>query len=380
MVDNSDGKKEESSASHEETHQKESNSLPPGDGGGFGEGGGDARQCDELVINSESDAFKVLEAALNRELGDLPCSIRFDGWPILTIKLEGKGYDSTITSDMASGLVELQHAINRAYARAVHSSTNARVLTDHERKEIQFKAKVQQGSSLIEVNLGEFAETAATALVGKMEPVHWVVTVIGLATVAGSVAAYKAYLRHRSEDKKLSDGAARDIALSQEETRRLQVMANATREVPLLRHAQEDFDEARHGIVKGTSDAQQLTVSGVPLDHTSAQIITMAKRTTSRELQLNGHYEIRKVEWPQAGEVRLTVYNVDTHREFSASLHDDSLDQKQTALLQEAEWKRSTIYLSINATELRGEITKATIVGVQPVRSEPPDDVATASE
>ena len=380
MVDNDDGKKKEPSASQDETQRRVSNPLPTDEGGGSGDGGGNAEQCDQLVITSEDDAFKVLEAALKRELGELPCSIRFDGWPVLTIKLEGKGYDSTITSDMASGLVELQHAINRAYARAVHSSTNARGLTDHERKEIQFKAKVKQGSSLIEVNLGEFAETVATALVGKMEPVHWVVTVLGLAAVAGSVAAYKAYLRHRSEDKKLSDETARDIALSQEETKRLQVMANATREVPLLQHAREDFDEARHGIVKGTSDAQQLTVNGVPLDHTSAQIITMSKRTASRELQLNGHYEIRKVEWPQDGEVRLTVHNVDTHREFSALLHDDSLDKKQTALLQEAEWRRSTIYLSINATELRGEITKATIVGVQPVRPAPPDDVAIASE
>lgn len=378
MVDSND-KKKGSSTSKGESNPEESNPQRPDGQNDFGDKHEDVARGDELVINSESEAFKVLEAALNRELRDLPCSIRFEGWPILVIKLEGEGYDSTITSDMASGLVELQHAINRAYARAVHSSTNARVLTDHERREIQFKAKVRQGSSLIEVNLGEFAETVATALVGKMEPLHWVVTVLGLAAVAGSVAAYKAYLRHRSEDKKLTEGTARDIALSQEETKRLRVMASATREIPLLENAREDFDEARHGIVKGTGDAQQITVSGIPLDHTSAQIITMSKRTASRELQLNGHYEIRKVEWQPDGEVRLTVHNVDTHREFSASLNDGSLEKSQTELLQEAEWKRSTIYLSINASELRGEITKATIVGVQPIRFASPTGAASGS-
>lgn len=321
-------------------------------------------EAPELIIRSEAQAFEVLEAALNKELGQLPFAVKFEGWPILEIKLEGAGYDSTITSDIAAGLVELQQAINRTYARAVHHSTNARALTAAERREIQFKAKVRSGSSLIEVNLGDVAEKVGMELVGKMDPSHIAVIVLGIALVSGSVVAYKAYLRHRSEDKKISEESARQIALSKEETQRLTVMANAMRAEPLLANAREDFDDARHEIVRGTGDAKTITVDGVTIDRLSAHAIASAKRSQAKAVQLNGDYFIKRVDWQQDGEIRILVQNSDTHRTFLASLRDDSLDGAQASVIQNAEWARKKVYLSINATELRGEVTKATIVGV----------------
>ncbi|MGQ5491067.1 hypothetical protein ACUH78_19710, partial [Thauera sp. ZXT1-4] len=63
-------------------------------------------------------------------------------------------------------------------------------------------------------------------------------------------------------------------------------------------------------------------------------------------------------------EVRLKVSDATTGREFVASFTDDSLNQSQIAMLQNDVWKREPIYLSINATELRGQITTAVVVGV----------------
>lgn len=326
----------------------------------------------EIVIRNERDAFQYLQRALAHEISDLPLTLTFDAWPVLEIRMEGPGYEGTITADMAEGLVELQRAMHRAYARTVRHASNTRKLTDEERRNLSFKAKVEEGSSLIKVDLGEFAEKLAQSLVDKMTPEQLIMMVVGVAAVAGSVVAYKAFLTARTHDKQINETARQAIALSQEETLRLSTLASAFTSLPTLDHVRQEFDAARTEIVKGTGDARTLSVSGVVLDRESAQIVAMTKRSESKDVQLNGSYLIKKTDWQHNGEIRLVVCNAETSRIFNAAFRDDSLDQAQLKLLQAAEWSRGKVYLSINATELRGDVTTATIVGVQ-VQPEIPD-------
>lgn len=319
----------------------------------------------DLKVSSEGDAFRLIEQAVNRELGHRPYRLVFDNWPVLSIKLDGDGYDSTITSDMAAALVELQHAINRSYARVLYDYANGRALSAEERNSLKFKAKVDHGSSLIEINLGEWAERLSSALGGKMSPEMVVGTVLGCAVIAGGTLVYKDFLQLRSEDKRIEIAMKERVALSQEETRRQEILARAIAVQPRLEYVRENFDVARTEILKGVGDADTLTISGVTLENAFAHSIARAKRTEARQLQLNGNYEIEQVNWQQEDEVRIKVKGLDEGgRTFVASLTDQSIEKDQVALLQKAEWSRSKIYLSINATELRGEITTATIVGV----------------
>lgn len=320
--------------------------------------------AEELIVRSEQDAFALLERAVKNEIGDHPIRLKFDKWPLVEIRLDGPGYESTITPDMASALVELQSAINRSYARAVHASDSSRSLTLGERQRLQFKAKVENGSSLITVDLGSFAENVAVEMVSRMQPEILVGTVVGLAIAGGSLLAYKAYLRAHSEDKKVSEATRQAIALSQEETRRLEIFARATAAYPQLQLAARDFDDARQEIVRGTADANSLSVNSLSIDQESARIIAAAKRSEAREVQLNGNYEILETNWRKDSEISLRVINAETGQEFVASMPNDALNDEQTDLLQAAEWNRTKVYLSINAHELRGTITKARIISV----------------
>ena len=89
-----------------------------------------AESADELmIIASEEDAFRFLQLALDQSLSDKPITIEFKNWPLLTISMTGDGYDSTITSHMAQALVELQHAMNRTFARTVRGSSKVTTAT-----------------------------------------------------------------------------------------------------------------------------------------------------------------------------------------------------------------------------------------------------------
>lgn len=334
----------------------------------------DSSNDGKITITDEARAFAVLQRALGSELGDEAGQITFDKWPIVTIKLEGKGYKSTITPDIAESLVNLQHAMNRAYARAVHHSTNARLLTAEERRTIRFKAKVEEGSSLIKVDLGEFAEKLLTALAGKMDAQSIVITVLGLALVGGSTLAFKAFLRQRSEDKKIENETRLRVAMTEQETARLQILADAMSARPELKYAGQDFDDVRRDVLKGTGDATSVSLQGVKLSREEARVIALTPRAESEAVQLNGHYKIQKIDWQQPEEVRLSLSSTDSAAEFVATLRGTTIDAAQKEKLKAAEWDRKPLYMTINGTKLRGEVTTASIVSVEWPQDKPSGD------
>lgn len=320
----------------------------------------------KLTVRSEEEAFALLQKALANELADQPYAIEFDNWPVLTLRFVGEGYNSTITPHIAEALIELQHAMNRSYARLVRHSANANVLTKEERRDLEFKARVDEGSSIISVDLGDYAEKLTTALVGKMTGTELVITILGVAISGGALLAYKAFLAARSEDKKVDQATKQTVQLSEQETKRLQIFATAMAHKPELQALHEDFDNVRHDILKSVGDASQLDVQGLPLSQEQARVIATTPRTKAEDVQLNGNYRIVKLDWSKDDEVRISLFGVDAvQREFVASMRAHNLTPQNIEKLKACEWERKPVYLSINATVLRGEVTTAVIAGVE---------------
>ncbi|MDR5771160.1 MULTISPECIES: hypothetical protein [unclassified Caballeronia] len=320
----------------------------------------------KITIRNDEEAFSLLRQAVEEELGNSPLDLSFDGWPKVEIRLDGAGYDSTITPDIAAAIVEMQAAVNRAYARLARGGLSARSLSLAEKDEIRLKAKVEKGSSLITIDLGKFGEVLSHDLVAKMTPEHLVIAVISVAAVAGATVAFKAFLKHRSEDKKVSVAAQQAVALSQQETQRLEILAKALKQNKELVAVKHDFDEVRNDILRGVGDAKTLSVNGVSLDHDTVKVVAMPKRVAADEAQLNGTYHILATDLRNPELVKLRVRRLQDEMEFLATFQDSSLDRTQVQQLQEAEWGRQPVFLSINALMLRGEVTKATVISVTP--------------
>lgn len=335
-----------------------------------------------IIIQSENDAFDFLKRALASEFEDDHRTLDFQHWPVLTIRLTGEGYDSTITSDMAESLVELQHAMNRTYARALKGRGKATLLTNEQRQEIKFKAKVEKGSSFISVQMGDFANSLTTALVGKMDGTQQLVTAVLLVIAAAGVISFKDFLKHRSEDKKVELETQARIAMSAEDTKKMTVMGQAMQAVQSSQQgrqiaiALEDFDDVRHTIVKSVGDAKSISVQGIDLTQAEAKTIASTPRLRAEDIQLNGNYTIQKIDWSKEHEVTISVFRTSDSLQFTARLNISTLSAEQKSMLKDSEWNRAHLHLQINATRLRGEITTATIVGVdfpKPVEAKPVD-------
>lgn len=319
----------------------------------------------ELKITSEQDAFSLIKKALQNEIGD-DVKFVFDNWPKLTIELEGTGYEAALTPSIMQSLVDFQTGLNRTYVKIIHDENNLLHLKAEEKKSIEFKASVENGCTLINVDLTEFAQRITTELVTKMQPTHIIVLAISgmLLWVGGSII--KKHLELASHDKDVSEEAKKAVAMSDQETKRMEIMADAFKAQPKLNYVNSEVSSAMIGLLKGISDADSIEIQGVKFSNSDARVIAQTKRSESIDVQLNGNYQILSVDTSIDDEVKIRLLQTDTQREFTAKFKDHTLDGAQIALLKDAEWSRpkKNVYLSINATELRGNITTATIISV----------------
>lgn len=319
----------------------------------------------EAVISSEESAFALLKQALEGEIANEEhVALSFESWPQLQICLRGEGYESTITPEVASAIIHLQQAINRAYSRIVHHHADARSLRDSEKNDIRLKAKVEQGSSLVTIDMSQLAQTIAQQVIGKMTGTEIVLTLLGFSLSAGGVFAYKAFLQARSQDKAIDAQTTQNIAMSEQETERMKIFAAAISRNSIVAKTNADFEDARHELVKCVADAESIEIQGTQVSKAAAKTMAANKRSESLDKQLNDIYVILSVDHRDDEEVKLRLSRVQDGMEFNARFKDHSLNQQEIEKLKNAQWSRSQLYMSINATELRGEITSASIVGV----------------
>lgn len=324
-----------------------------------------------VTISDEKTAFNVLQSALLKELGDTGDAIKLSKWPILEISLTGKGYNSTITADIAESIAEIQKAVNRAYAATVKNHASAAHLTAQERIKLRFKAKVSKGSSLVSIDLSNAVQAIANNLVGKMTGTEITICVLGLGFIWGATSVTKQIIKSRAENKSISDSTNHALSMSQEETKKIEAVSKSMVQISQLSHAKLDFENIGQNLLKSVGDADQISINGVSVDRESAHLLSKETRQTSQPVQLNGNYTVSEASFKNVDATKILVRNQKDGREFSAAFQDDSLDGKQLSMLKDAAFEKKPVYLIINGTELRGQITTATIIEARKAKDKP---------
>ena len=222
--------------------------------------------------------------------------------------------------------------------------------------------KVKPGSSVLEAVLDSPLCKFAEGVINKMDGNQLLIAILGSAALYAGTVCFKAYLQNQKEIKN-SDML---LSMSDKETERLQIFSDAVKKSPQLEGIKTDAEFAFNSILKGAAEAETAQIGGVTLGKKEVVEVLRSVRTRSSEVQLNGEYKILAIDStkPDHYKVELQFKNGQT---FQARLDDQCLmtrDQNRI-FIENALWERTSIYLLVNATELRGEITKATIVDVR---------------
>lgn len=313
-----------------------------------------------INIFEESDAWKLLEDAVTGVLPSGSLCINIGDWPEFSIRLEGSKFNSSLTTKMMETLIDLQKNIYHSYAK-LHYDDASKRLTDEEKQKLELIIQVLPGSTDLKAKLNEIANTFVQGAINKMDAKHFVIiSTVAILSYAGTTM-FKSYVNVQGEAKNIEA----KIALSKEETRRMEVLRDAIKDVSHVSSMKADAEEFYNKVLKSSASADKLHVAGQTISKNQINQLTRGSRSTAQEVCLNGTYRILKVDSSKPGVFKVELAD-DLGKRFPAVLDESVLITKEQnrKLLQDAEWQKKPIALMVDGTELRGEITTAKILDV----------------
>jgi hypothetical protein len=313
----------------------------------------------KISVTNESEAWGLLEKAVLNGLPKGTIQLEFTDWYNHSIKFSGDKYNSTITTSMMQAFIDLQKMVNSTYCKLNYDQANRR-LTDTEKKSLEIFVKVEPGSSDYTAILSKAIDTLTKGAVNEMESTHYVIIIVSSILCLSGVVMWRQYLKYRSEAKH----ADLDLALSKEESHRLEIFGNAMKREPYVESIKIDSDEFKNAVIKSAKSADTILVADQLISKDQAEKLVRSSRVSSEEVRIDGEYRITKVDSKDPDFFK--VYLVGNGwREFSAILDMKTIISGiNLELLKEAEWGQKPIQLSINATVLRGDVTTAKIIDV----------------
>jgi hypothetical protein len=267
---------------------------------------------------------------------------------------------------MMEALVEFQRGLNRTYAKLVYNEDDVRCLKAVEKQDLEFKAKVEDGCTKINVDLEKYLREIVNRLMTKVDGKQVVILSIAGMSLWVADSAIKTYFEAEIKTKTVKEETIKATTLSQEETARMRILAQAVTNNSSLASVQKDASNTTLTLLNGVSDADSIELNSIHLDKQDAKLLARSSRAEPVEIQANGNYYVQQVDTRHPDLIKIRLHWIEGNRDFTAKFRDQSLDQRQIKLLQEAEWSRpkKRVYLSVNAIEVRNQITTATIVSV----------------
>lgn len=310
----------------------------------------------KITITNEAQAWELLELATESGLAD-DVELVFDGWPVFKMGVQGKDWHSTVPTRVMSPLLDVQKDINRAYASVRYGAGNTRKLKDEERDELEVVVKVREGSSLYDAELWKQFSTIAEAAVGRMNGTETAITVLGLALLVAAPVMHKAWLANRQKEKEFDH----QLQMSKEESHRLEIFAGALNRQPILVAAQDDVQATQNRFLKVAKTGDVLSMKGQPIGSDEAAALAQPEREHAQDIVIEGLFTVLGNRTDRSEGFRITVRRLADQLTVNADVPVE-LPHTQQQLIQDAEWKKTTVFLSINASMLRDSISQATVV------------------
>jgi len=302
----------------------------------------------EVVIRSESDALAVLEQALAGFLSDEDSYlIKFDGWPLFELDVEGGRYHSTVTTPLMKGLLEYQQVINRIFADNVYSK-GARALTEEDRSALELTFSVAEGSSDIQAYLQETFNKLGEKMIDKMTGGQIVITVVGLALVAAL------YFGHANQQ-------STELAIATE-TNRSSLETRLIENNQKMASALADTNQALITIVKSTPDATKVTAGNAVFERDEIVQLSQREREVTTPTRIDGNYYVTSIK--SAGDKwRLDVVKVGSEDPIKVDLFKgqhaaDGINEIMSSFVGE-----TPIFLHALARVKDGRVISASILG-----------------
>jgi hypothetical protein len=183
--------------------------------------------------------------------------------------------------------------------------------------------------------------------------------------------SYRANVR-KSETEKAEKIAWLDAHKDQlqHDTVRYELLIKAMARQPLLGDVEAAAEPARNEIIKAIGEERGGTIQGVRLSSEFAADVVSQKRQQGTPTEFSGIYRVARVDTTVPDGFRVTLTDIETGDEISASLQDGLIAEEHRLAIQGAEWNKRPIKVRLRARLLRSRFVDAVILGTEPVTAQ----------
>lgn len=312
-----------------------------------------------MEIHNEQDAWEVLARAL---AGDAPDSVNFCGWPALPIILHGPHFQSSLTTTVMGGIVDLERRLRRAYALLCYGHARKR-LTREEREALSVIVRVGPGSSTNEWDFQALAQYLIDRFAAKMD--NKTIIVLGLAGLLCyfGESSFRQWLDHQDRQASLiQERYAKDLDRQHEAL--LIRLAEKSLQLAMI---QRDAEDSKLRLLKSWTEADTVQFGTVDLTREDLQRLTANQRSRPTEYDIRGLFTIDVVNAKPAEGLRLTVRDINNNGVIIPVLIKPyELPSDQLALIKEASFSKTPLALSLRVKQSQNDIQSALLIKAEP--------------
>lgn len=326
------------------------------------------------IINNLNDAVDLLKRALNDELDHY--DLQISDLNKFSMHLTGDKFHQTITPSVMKGFIDLQNAIYRSYAQIKYNEASILKLSKYEKDVLELEVKVIDGSAGFELNIQELFEKLLGLLVGKMTSKHIFILVLSTILLYGGNELHNNYLENQKEIRLAEIALEKDVSAKQERLATIallsdrsvdetkEVLTRAAEIAPQVKTIKEEAKNASHSLIKGAQAADSIDFDDGKIRLTGDAAKELTKSSPSRwiDVRIDGTYFVINVDSSHSAKRKIRIRNVKTQQEVLAILENDTLDQRNLDIIQDAEWGYTQVFLKVRAKELNGIYKEAEIM------------------
>jgi hypothetical protein len=327
------------------------------------------------IINSESDAFRLLREIVEGSKIDNVEDIKFEEWPKFVIRIKGEQFNGTIPTRIMPSLLELQKELHKAYCLTVYGDENTRKLTKKDKEKLELVVKVDEGSSWFETLLNDKLTKIIQDAAGKMSPEQLVVVAIVFGVLIASTIGWKAWLTKKSKDKEIDAELEKTIELSRLEKEKLELISKASGMVPVIEAIINSTNNLKSDFATNLKSADVLEVGGSKTEDSPEEKINMTGELVSKlsekprekavEKKVSGVYLLLSADFTDEEGLRVSLRRQDDGYEFKAKIPLGVIGDEQSEIIKEDSWNKKAMKLDILVKELHSRYTSATVVAVR---------------
>lgn len=315
---------------------------------------------EELIIKSEEDAWNALQLALANEL-DETALVVFEGWPVFKLTIEGKDFKGSIPTRVMPPILELQKEIHRIYCNARYNTDDTRRLRPDERELLELVVSIKPGSTKFITDL--FKALNEIVKNSNMNGKEAVVLLVSVSAIVATTLGWKDWVGF----KERQHGQEVTVRLSEEETRRLQLVTDALKAKPELNKNKEFISNFQSDLSRRLKPEDQIKINEEPvITGVRAAEIVPKPRIEAQEVRIDGEFFINEVKFPKSfgGKYRFSVTRVIDSMNIMVDASSDKLTADQITILKDGGFGLKKVIMQINARELRGRISSANLVSI----------------